>query len=41
MIEYAFDINKCKRNSILNYFGELMKMYVKIARQTAVFKNIN
>ncbi len=22
MIEYAFDINKCKRNSILNYFGE-------------------
>ena len=23
MIEYAFDINKCKRNSILNYFGEL------------------
>ena len=23
MIEYAFDLNKCKRNSILNYFGEL------------------
>ena len=22
MIEYAFDINKCKRNTILNYFGE-------------------
>ena len=22
MTEYAFDLNKCKRNSILNYFGE-------------------
>jgi ATP-dependent DNA helicase RecQ len=23
MTEYAFDLKKCKRNSILNYFGEL------------------
>ena len=22
MIEYAFDFNKCKRNTLLNYFGE-------------------
>tara|TARA_S200000501_G_scaffold121577_1_gene114524 strand:- start:392 stop:859 length:468 start_codon:yes stop_codon:yes gene_type:complete len=25
MTEYAFDLEKCKRNSILNYFGELKK----------------
>ena len=39
MIEYAFDLNKCKRNSLLNYFGEFKENVCKNCSANSCIQN--